>query len=121
MGTASQGRIFEPNSRRAQGTCGKDCKHKQLVHKSHQELLNKGTTSTGPKPAGRLHDVNDLDKEPHSALQHVTAICVCVRVCTLGIIGILSDCFSFTVVFLVQQGACGHHANACQRSYASYA
>ena len=31
---------------------------------------------------------------------------MCVRVCvTLGIIGILSDCFSFTVVFLVQQGA----------------
>ena len=27
--------------------------------------------------------------------------CVCV---TLGIMGILSDCFSFTVVFLVQQG-----------------
>ena len=26
---------------------------------------------------------------------------------TLGIIGILSDCFSFTVVFLVQQGATG--------------
>ena len=30
-------------------------------------------------------------------------MCVCV---TLGIIGILSDCFSFTVVFLVQQGDC---------------
>ena len=29
-------------------------------------------------------------------------VCVCV---TLGIIGIPSDCFSFTVVFLVQQGA----------------
>ena len=37
-------------------------------------------------------------------------LCPCVYeslyVCvTLGIIGILSDCFSFTVVFLVQQGA----------------
>ena len=34
----------------------------------------------------------------------VVWVCVCV---TLGIIGILSDCFSFTVVFLVQQGATG--------------
>ena len=30
-------------------------------------------------------------------------VCVCACVCvTLGIIGILSDCFSFAVVFLVQ-------------------
>ena len=36
--------------------------------------------------------------------------CVCV---TLGIIGILSDCFSFTVVFLVQQGDMAYNQGPC--------
>ena len=39
------------------------------------------------------------------------------RVCvTLGIIGILSDCFSFTVVFLVQQGRVALSSYHTQRS-----
>ena len=37
-------------------------------------------------------------------------VCVCV---TLGIIGILSDCFSFTVVFLVQQGDMAYNQGPC--------
>ena len=41
------------------------------------------------------------------------AVCVCV---TLGIIGILSDCFSFTVVFLVQQGRVALSSYHTQRS-----
>ena len=43
------------------------------------------------------------------------SVCVCVFVCvTLGVTGILLDFF----LFHLKQGACGHHANACQRSYA---
>ena len=38
-------------------------------------------------------------------------ICVCV---TFGVTRFLLDC----LIGLFQAGACGHHANACQRSYA---
>ena len=41
------------------------------------------------------------EEAPNTGRARGHPVCVCV---TLGIIGILSDCFSFTVVFLVQQG-----------------
>ena len=52
--------------------------------------------------------------ESRNCLAGLRDVCVCV---TLGVIGILSDCFSFTVVFLVQQGDWSRFAYPVQRSY----